>query len=74
MAIGRFTVILASFLFLSGCATSFNINVDSLATPEATSKTRYVVAPASQDVNVNDLQFIEFAGYVERALTNRGFI
>ena len=74
MTVSRFTALLASFLFLSGCATSFDIKVDSLATPEAISKTRYVVAPASQNVNVNDLQFIEFSGYVERALTKRGFI
>lgn len=73
MTVSRFTAILASFLFLSGCATSFNIKVDSLATPEAVSKTRYLVTPASQEVNANDLQFLEFASYVERALTNRGF-
>lgn len=72
------TVILAAiFSSLSGCAsmqpTSFSVSVDSLASPEAKAKKRYILMPGGKGVDASDLEFQEFSKQVEVALTEQGF-
>ncbi len=64
---------------LSGCATipppgQFLSHVDSLAQTEASTKKRYVLLPGGNGVEAGDLQFQEFAGYIEKILTEKGFV
>lgn len=64
------------FLLLSGCtsATKFYVNIDSICSPNATLKKKYVLIPAMKDVKSTDLQFIEYTKYIDNALISRGFI
>ncbi len=63
---------------LASCATMqptrFMSNVDSLAQADALTKRQYIIMPGSKDVDKNDLQFLEYAGYVENVLNENGFI
>lgn len=78
MRLKSMSIVLASLLvgasFLSGCATIFVLNVDSLAQVEAAAKKRYVLLPGEKGVSAGDLQFQEFAAYVEKILAERGFV
>jgi hypothetical protein len=72
-----FALALALALILSGCqatAPSFNVNVDSISVPASNELKRYILLPNNEGVNVDNLQFQEYAGYVERALTDQGFV
>lgn len=74
-----FTATLALCLsFLSGCATMqptrFLADVDSLAQTDASAKKRYVLLPGGKGVDAGDLQFHEFAAYIEKILTEKGFV
>lgn len=60
---------------LSGCtSTYYATNVDSLAAPDATQKNRYILLPGMEEVHEDDLQFMEFAKYVNKILQQKGFI
>lgn len=64
--------------FLWGCASiqprTFVSNVDSLSRADAAEKKLYVLLPGGKGVDVNDLQFQEFAAYVDKALKGKGFV
>lgn len=68
----------AGAAFLSGCAgippTRFVSNVDSLAQADAVAKTLYVLLPGGKGVETGDLQFQEYAAYVEKVLSEKGFV
>ena len=71
----RRRLIKALFLvtLLSGCAqTSFLVDVDSIAAGDS-GKRVYVILQAKKDMVGGDLLFQEFAPYVKRALTARGY-
>ena len=74
------TVAVVLFLMLlSGCATTPRLlqirsEVDGLASVDASMQRRFVILPADKQVNPQDLQFLEFKGYIEKALAQRGFI
>ena len=62
-------------VLLSGCAPlRFASNVDSLARADATAKNRYVLLPGGKGVEAGDLQFQEFAAYIEKVLAEKGFV
>jgi hypothetical protein len=66
-------------MLLSGCATApqplrIRSEVDGLTSVDASLQRRFVILPADTQVNAQDLQFLEFKGYVEKALAQRGFI
>lgn len=50
-----------------------DVSVDGLAAPSASAKRTFFVVPLSAEVRDGDLQFQEYASYVERALIERGF-
>jgi hypothetical protein len=63
-------VVLGAF----GCATTrFAVQVDSITAPDHDPGSKYVLLPGREEVAANDLQYREFAAYVERALQARGF-
>ena len=69
------SLILAAFL-MAGCATmqpQFSVRVDSIAGATA-DKNSYILLPGNKDTKVEDLQFKEYAAYVNRALIKQGFV
>lgn len=50
-----------------------NATVDAIAAPEAPTLRRYFLTPGNEGVNEGDLQYREFAAYVDRAMAYRGF-
>lgn len=73
----RFAVCMAVVLsLLVGCALapSYNVRVDSISAPDSLGKKKYVLLPGTKDVSPDDLQFKEYASYVERALTSAGYV
>jgi hypothetical protein len=73
------TVVLAITWLLVGCASSqkFNVEVSGLARSTPSANQRVLIVPGNAGVNAGvnagDLQFVEFCGYLERALGSRGF-
>ncbi len=67
-------IILVIASVVSGCAAvqpSFSVRVDSIS-GGAVDKTSYILLPGNKDTKAEDLQFKEYAAYVNRALINRG--
>lgn len=62
-----------SLCFVCGCAPMVQVSVDSICSKEARLKTRFVLLPADENISQADLQFQEYAGYVEKALLDIGF-
>lgn len=60
---------------LSGCAvaTKYSVTVDSINSQMSESKKAYTILSGLKGVVPTDLQFSEYAAYVERALSARGF-
>jgi len=71
-------VALVCVMVMVSCATiqpkGFLSGVDSLAQQDALAKKRYIIMPGIKDVEPSDLQFLEYAGYVERVLNEKGFV
>lgn len=75
----RLSMLFAAVMTLTACASGpapmqIRADVDALASEEAKQKQRYVILPGNKDINEQDLQFIEFKNYLEKALASRGFI
>lgn len=73
----RSIIIIFTFVvFLTGCAVrpSIHVEVDSISGPDANNKTKYLLLPGIKDTDLNDLQFKEYASYIDSALTSKGFI
>ncbi len=49
------------------------VKVDSISSPKGNSKKTYILLSGIKDVDPTDLQFKEFASYVEKALTLSGY-
>lgn len=72
----RFLLVVITVTLLTGCATvhqSYNVNVDSINAPQTEFKTKYLLLSGIKDVGEDDLQFREYAGYVDRALAMIGY-
>lgn len=70
----RILAILA-FFCLGACASGpkYNVNTSSLASPDVSNYKTYELWPADNTVQANDLQFIEYTTYIERAFAAKGF-
>ncbi|MCX8050102.1 MAG: hypothetical protein N3A55_10665 [Methylohalobius sp.] len=67
--------IIAFVALLVGCAAgSVHVNIDSISTPNADIKKKYILLPGLKDVESTDLQFKEYAGYIEKGLTSKGYV
>jgi hypothetical protein len=62
---------------VSGCAEMkvrrFQIDVDSISTPAANEKKRYLLLPRNKNIPHDDLQYLEFTRYIEKAMGEKGF-
>jgi hypothetical protein len=70
--------ILALAYVASGCVAlrplQYYVNVDSISASNAMERKNYVLLPGNKDTSINDLQFKEYAAYVDRALISIGFV
>lgn len=70
--------VLALVVLAAGCArvqpVKYLVNVDSLRASDSTAKRNYILLPANKDTSINDLQFKEYAAYLNRALVSLGFV
>lgn len=65
-------------LLLAGCATVdnrplFTVGINSFVRPGTEALKTFVLLPSQEGKTADDLQFLEFSAYVERALAARGF-
>jgi len=70
------TTLLVAALVISGCATmqpQYIVRVDSIS-GGAAGKNSYILLPGNKDTKEEDLQFKEYAAYVNRALIKQGFV
>ncbi len=74
----RLTLMVVSILlsFSSGCALgpSYRIEIDSISVSNPEFKTRYVLFSGIKDTGEDDLQYQEYAVYIERALGSQGYV
>lgn len=68
-------LVLVACLFFAGCAIGprYLVNVSGLADARSAPIRTYDLWPSDSKINVNDLQFQEYALYVQRAMSLRGF-
>jgi hypothetical protein len=68
--------VVAGMLF-TGCVSNrqpnFIVNVNSIASPLAQERKTFAIVPGNEGVTANDLQFNEYAEFLTRALSMRGF-
>lgn len=69
----RFYVIAMVVLAASGCASTYQIRVDSIAEAAQAQGTRYVLVSGMNDVTESDLYFKEFAAYFRPILAAKGY-
>ena len=69
-----FVSILVGAFVLVGCATgpSYYVSTSSLAAPQVSAVQTYELWPMNEGAEPNDLQFLEYSGYVDRALKAKG--
>src|SRR5271169_4579522 len=58
--------VLLGLLTLAGCAR-FEVNIDSISA-NASPRTKYILLPGNKDASPSDVQFKEYAAYINRAL------
>ena len=62
---------------VNGCAEMkvrrFQVDVDSISTPAANEKKRYLLLPGDKNIPHEDIQFLEFTRYIEKAMGEKGF-
>ena len=72
------TTLVLCFSLIVGCATMqpnlFSVNVDSFAQTDTGLKKRYMLLPGGKEMEAGDLQFQEFAGYIDKTLSEKGFV
>ena len=61
---------------LASCVATirFESDVDSFARPDLKGKQQYVLMPGEKGTEASDLQFLEFAAYVEKVLAEKGYL
>lgn len=68
--------LLVGMILLSSCATTqpkFHVYVDSIS-DSSVDKKSYILLPGNKDTKADDLQFKEYASYVNRSLIKHGFV
>lgn len=65
-------IIIGSVFLLSGCSPRIQVDIDSIGNHPNYSKS-YILSSGMNNINDNDLQFKEYAGYVNNALKEKGY-
>jgi len=66
---------LSAALLASSCATtkSFTVQVDSIGSNVYPAEKTYIVVPTDKDIGAEDLRFKEYAGYLKKILSKKGY-
>jgi hypothetical protein len=72
----KIIIICILMIIMQACAgiPRYVVDVDSINSPGDGTKNRYVLLPGEKDVNSENLQFKEYAAYVDRALSAKGLV
>jgi hypothetical protein len=68
------------WVFAFGCATvpanlrRYDVNVDSIAGKNQIPNKHYILAPGMETARIMDLEYFEYADYVHRALSKKGYV
>jgi len=65
--------VLATLFGVAGCAGTYNVVIDSISDKGVATKTDYVLFSGTKHIGEGDLQYREYARYVERALASLGY-
>lgn len=68
----RLSPLLAAALLFTGCATTYDVKVDSLAKPDAENAISYEIKNKNPLVADDSLRYKEAAGFVKTALSGKG--
>ncbi len=71
-AIVKILIIIGSIFLLSGCQL-YKVKVNSIGEIDR-GKLTYVLLSSNENVSMHDLQFKEYAKYVERVLSEKGYV
>jgi hypothetical protein len=67
-----YIIAMLAAVFFTGCARVYHVTVDSIRGTDTLPGKNYVIVSGNSAIDTNDLQFREYAGYVARALTEKG--
>lgn len=62
-----------SFLLCS-CATTFQVGINSFSQQNSFNHQTFILLPGNKNTNANDLEFMEYSKYIEKALLKQGLI
>ena len=70
----RYLIIVVGAIVLAGCSsTKYEMTVDALAAPDAPIAADYLLRPANEIIENDELQYREFAEYIHRAMAAAGY-
>jgi hypothetical protein len=69
-------LLMLGFLSLTSCETlpHFDVAINSFSRQNAVALKTFIIIPGNKNTNANDLEFMEYVSYVERALATQGYI
>lgn len=59
-------------LALTGCNTTYEMEVDAITNPTMTDADSYIIVPRDPETDVNDLRYKETVNYIKTALSGKG--
>ncbi len=57
---------------LSGCNTTYEMEVDAITNPAVNDAESYVIVPRDPETDTNDLRYKETVAYIKTALSGKG--
>ena len=57
---------------LSGCNTTYEMEVDAITNPALNDAESYVIVPRDPETDINDLRYKETVAYIKTALSGKG--
>lgn len=70
----RVALVIATAAAATACRSpKYSVSVNAIGDDSPAAHPTFMVIPGMTGIDENDLQFREYAAYIERALTNRGF-
>lgn len=77
-AVFRSVLLTILVVALFGCLsfrTGYEVQISGFGRPDSNNAPdKYLLLPAEKDISLNDLQFVEYARYVDYALAHRGYL
>jgi len=65
-------IIAATTIFITGCNTTYEMEVDAIKNPQAEKKESYIIVPRDPDTDISDLRYEETVAWIKTALSGKG--